>query len=389
MEKYIITRRGNGAVAALQEGSRITELHIEKDQPFQVGSIYIGKIQNIVKNLNAAFVDFGCGMNGYLALEKADTFFFTTRLREGKITIGDELLVQLAREPVKTKLPVLEGHINISGRFLVLVHGESGIVFSRKIKKSSFRKELKAHLEGQHLVPDNCAVIVRTNAADAEPGLIDQEAKVLKARYETMLEKAPYQKCFTRVWKEEHPFLSLIRDYPMDKELEIVTDILELYEEIQEKMPEVRLRFYEDEKLSLTALYSLNTVFEQALGSRVWLKSGGYLVLEPTEALTVIDVNTGKSIDKISKEQHLLRTNLEAAKEIALQLRLRNYCGIILVDFIDMEEETHTEQLLTCLKQELEKDRTKTSFVDMTKLNLAEITRKRIRRPLHEAVKDL
>lgn len=456
--KYIITRRGRGIVAALQEGCRITELHVEKDQSFQVGNIYIGKILNIVKNINAAFVDFGCGINGYLALEKAETFYFTTRLRPGQITIGDELLVQLAKEPIKTKLPVLDGNLNISGRFLVLVHGEKGIVFSRKIKKSAFQKELKAYLEAHNLIPDTCAVIVRTNAADAETEQIEQEARELKARYETMLEKAPYQKCFSRIWKEEHPFLSLIRDYPMDRDLEIVTDIRELYEEICEKIQGVQvikevselvkkikssktispqekycsdgsakrfhltenveltedadravghtgnstdrefhtepfsglyLRYYEDPKLSLTALYSLNTIFDQALGTRVWLKSGGYLVLEPTEALTVIDVNTGKSIDRISKEQHLLRTNLEAAREIAVQLRLRNYCGIILIDFIDMEEESHTEQLLNCLKQELAKDRTKTSFVDMTRLNLAEVTRKRIRRPLHEAVKDL
>jgi ribonuclease G len=176
----------------------------------------------------------------------------------------------------------------------------------------------------------------------------------------------------------------------MRSELQVVTDMKDFYQELCEKLPEIPARLYEDSRLSLTALYSLNTAFSHALDRRVWLKSGGYLILEPTEALTVIDVNTGKCIDKnISKKQHFLRTNLEAAREIALQLRLRNYSGIILVDFIDMEEKEHTDELLACFRQELSKDRVKATLVDMTRLNLAEVTRKRIYRPLHETVKGI
>ena len=377
-------------VAALKEQNRITELHVEKEKPFCVGDIYVGRVQSILKNINAAFVDFGCGMNGYLALDRSESFFYTRQARQGKTTCGDELLVQLEKEPVKTKLPVLNGRLNISGRFAVLVHGESGIVFSRKIRSRAFQDELRQAIVDKGLLPEHCALIIRTNAQDIEREQIYEEIRTLTDRYRKLLETAPYRTCFSCLYRGEHAFLQLIRDYPMSSDLHVVTDMREFYQELTEKLPEIPVRFYEDSRLSLTALYSLNTAFDQSLGRNVWLKSGGYLVLEPTEALTVIDVNTGKCTDKhISREQHFLRTDLEAAREIAVQLRLRNYSGIIIVDFIDLESEEHMEELMQCFRQELAKDRVKAALVDMTRLNLAEVTRKRIYRPLHEAVREL
>ncbi|MDD7390841.1 MAG: ribonuclease E/G [Lachnospiraceae bacterium] len=390
LSDLIVTRRENGMVAALKEENRITELHVEKEKPFRVGNIYVGRVQSIVKNINAAFVDFGCGMNGYLALDRSERFFYTKQARPGNTTCGDELLVQLEKEPVKTKLPVLNGCLNISGRFAVLVHGDSGIVFSRKIRSRTFQEEIRQQIEEKALLPENCALIIRTNAQDADREQIFEEAALLAQRYTELLSVAPYRTCFSCLYRGEHAFLELIRDYPMSSDLHVVTDVREFYQELTEKLPEIPARFYEDPQLSLTALYSLNTAFDQALGRVVWLKSGGYLVLEPTEALTVIDVNTGKCTDKhISREQHFLRTDLEAAREIALQLRLRNYSGIIIVDFIDLESKEHTEELMQCFRQELAKDRVKATLVDMTRLNLAEVTRKRVYRPLHEAVREL
>lgn len=390
LSELIVTRRGDGLVAALREQDRITELHVEKEKAFRVGNIYVGRVQSIVKNINAAFVDFGCGMNGYLALDRMEGFFFTRQARPGQTTCGDEVLVQLEKEPVKTKLPVLSGHLNFSGRYAVLVHGEAGIVFSRKIKKSAFQEEMRQQVLGRGLLPDHCAMIIRTNAQDVDAQEVFQEMGELKKHYEELVAVAPYRSCFSCLYQGEHAFLELIRDYPLGGELQVITDVEDFYRELQARLPQISSRFYEDRKLSLTALYSLNTAFDQALGKRVWLKSGGYLILEPTEALTVIDVNTGKCTDKnISRENHFLRTNLEAAREIALQLRLRNYSGIILVDFIDMEEKEHVEQLMQSFRQELAKDRIKATLVDMTRLNLAEVTRKRIYRPLHEAVREL
>lgn len=390
LAKLIITEYRKGLAAALQENGRITELHVEKEKPFRVGNLYVGRVQSILKNINAAFVDFGCGLNGYLPLEHQNDFFYTRQARKGLVTCGDELLVQVEKEPVKTKLPVLRGHFNLDGRYCVLIYGQSGISFSRKIRDKEFQKTLQEQIVSNNLLPKSCALIVRTNAQNGKLEDVFDEIETLKQRCETILATAPYRRCFSCLYQKEHAFLELIRDYPMEMELEVITDQKLFYQEIQERMPEIPVRLYEDPQLSLTALYSLKTAFEQALKKQIWLKSGGYLVLEPTEALTVIDVNTGKNTDKrYSKEQNFLRTNLEAAKEIALQLRLRNYSGIILVDFIDLESEQHTEELLRTFRQELAADRVKTVLVDMTKLHLAEVTRKRVYRPLQEAVKEL
>ena len=167
---------------------------------------------------------------------------------------------------------------------------------------------------------------------------------------------------------------------------------MELYKEVQSYLLEMqpedieKLRLYEDKLLPLHKLYSLENHLKNALHERVWLKSGAYLVIQPTEALTVIDVNTGKCISKKKDEQGYLRINLEAAKEVAKQIRLRNLSGIILVDFINLKEESSMEELLGFLQKELKKDPIVTTFVDVTKLQLVEITRKKIRKPLHETI---
>ena len=385
----IVTRKDQGRIAALIEENRITELHVEKDHKYLVGDIYIGKIQNILKNINAAFVDFGGGINGYLALEKEESFFYTKKARKDKVTIGDELIVQVEKEAVKTKLPVLTGNFHLNGRFLVLFHGQSGISISRKIKNAAFEKEAKKLIAENCKSLDGCGLILRTNAENADQEEIIKECDHIMNLYETLLRIAPFRAAFSCLKKGEHAFLSLGRDYPMSSDLKIVTDIEEFALSVTETFPEIPVRFYQDEKLSLTALYRISTALSEALGKKVWLKSGGYLIIEVTEALTVIDVNTGKAIDKLSKEENLYRTNREAAKEIALQLRLRNLSGIVIVDFIDLEDEEHTKALLSLFRSELHKDRTKTALVDMTALNLCEVTRKRIRRPLYEAIRDL
>lgn len=390
LSELIVTRMSGAMLAALKEGKRITELHLEREQSFQVGNIYIGKIQSIVKNIQAAFVDFGCGCNGYLPLDKVEHFFFTRQARAGRATCGDELLVQLEKEPVKTKLPVLTGIFNLGGRYAVWLYGETGVSFSRKIRGKEFEEMALSALEEEKIPSEKAALIVRTNAAQAPLADVVEEIKRLKKQGEELLRIAPYRSCFSCLYHKPHPFLERIRDYPIGQQLELVTDIPEFYEMVQQELGYDSIRLYEDTQLSLTALYSLETALEQALSKRVWLKSGGYLILEVTEALTVIDVNTGKNCDKKSnREQHFLHTNLEAAGEIALQLRLRNYSGMVLVDFIDMKEKEHTEELLQYFRQQLSADRVKTTLVDMTALNLAEVTRKRIYRPLHEAVREL
>ena len=178
-----------------------------------------------------------------------------------------------------------------------------------------------------------------------------------------------------------------MHDFYRQDTSEIVTDDPEIYDELKNAASaELPIRLYND-SYPLSALYNLETALDRALGKIVWLKSGGYLVIEPTEAMTVIDVNTGKNTDKKTPEDVYLKTNLEAASEIAFQLRLRNLSGIIIVDFIDMKEEEHNKELLQMFRQYLNQDPVKTTLVDMTALGLVEVTRKKIKQPLYEQMK--
>lgn len=407
--EIVITGYKSGLCLALLENGKTAELHTLDRSEVHVGSIYVGKVQNVVKNINAAFVDFGCGVNGYLPLEKADHFIFTSRSSAKRISTGDELIVQVEREAVKTKLPVLTGAISISGRYAVVLLADQGISISKKINDAGARSRLKAiaqeALETESVAEakpvieaepaaergavaddkSSIGLIVRTNAEEADEDAVRKELGFLIRQAVDIMKHAPYCTCFSCLYHCGHPFVSLIRDYPLIHSLKVVTDDREMYDLIHMELADVSLRFYEDDNLSLFSLYSLKTAFDRALSKRVWLKSGGYLVLEPTEALTVIDVNSGGNVNKMNKELLIYKTNMEAAKEIAAQLRLRNYSGIIIIDFIDMQDRGNAEQLYAFFRKELERDRIQTILVDVTRLSLAEVTRKRIRRPLHEA----
>ena len=205
-----------------------------------------------------------------------------------------------------------------------------------------------------------------------------------------MLSEAAYRTCFSQLYRSVPSYISDIRDLNSGLLQEIITDDSSICQQLQEYLacfqPEDhrKLTYYEDKMLPLGKLYSLESVMERAMNKRVWLKSGGYLVIEPTEALVVIDVNTGKFSEKKEIRATILKTNLEAAAEISRQLRLRNLSGIIIVDFIDMERDEDKRELLTRLEALTAKDPVKTTVVDMTRLNLVEITRKKVRRPLYE-----
>ncbi len=198
--------------------------------------------------------------------------------------------------------------------------------------------------------------------------------------------------CYSCLYKNLPAYITGIRDSYAGKLEEIITDCPDLYDQLKEylensqKEDAEKLKLYTDDLLSLGKLYSLENALSKALDKRVWLKSGGYLVIEPTEAMVVIDVNTGKYEGKKKLEETVLKINLEAAAEIARQLRLRNLSGIIMVDFIDMNQEAHKEALMDALRAAVAKDPVKTVVVEMTRLNLVEITRKKLRRPLYEQV---
>ena len=222
------------------------------------------------------------------------------------------------------------------------------------------------------------------------PEQIIAEIRALRARMEAVLSLAPMRTCFSLLEQAKPPHVQELLDMDVSRLECIVTDSAECFTQMERWMKEEqqeelsRLSFYSD-SLPLVKLYSLESVLKEALGKRVWLKSGGYLVIEPTEALTVVDVNTGKYTGKKNVEDTIFKINTEAAIETARQLRLRNLSGIIIVDFIDMASEENRERLLAILDGELKKDPIKTVLVEMTRLGLVEITRKKVRKPLYEA----
>jgi len=380
MSKLIITRLKGQILTALWDGNHMIQLQFDPDsrQP-QVGDIYLGRVQNYLKNIQAAFIEIQPDLIGYYSIPEG----------EKPPVPGDEILVQLTREAVKTKAAVLSAELSLPGRYVVLVSGEKRVSVSNKITDRERREWLK-----ELLLPycGDWGYIVRTNSGQVSDEEIISEAGKLAALYQELMQIGKHRICFSRLYAGDTAYLTAIRDIAAADLTDIVTDQEDLHASIQaflnQYQPEDggKLSLYADPLLPLGKLYGLETVIEQALNRRVWLKSGGYLVIEPTETLTVIDVNTGKYNGRKKMEDTFFKINREAAQEIAAQLRLRNLSGIILVDFIDMAEEEHTNQLLAELEAAVNRDPVKTVLVDRTKLNLVELTRKKVRKPLYEQV---
>ncbi|NLZ81861.1 MAG: ribonuclease E/G [Clostridiales bacterium] len=353
-----------------------------------LGNIYIGKVDNIVPSINAAFISFGNEQIGYYSLEENHKHNIINSKKSGKLMIGDQLLIQVSKENVKSKAPVVTSKISLTGKYSVLTVGNTHMSFSGKINKKTWKKELAKISE--NLLTDEFGFIIRTNAAMAEFDLILDEMKALIKEYNRLKTEAKYRSCFSLIYKAPSTYLTNIRDvYTKDLE-EILTDDETLYSEIKEYLTKyqpmdlTKLKLYEDKLWPLSKVYSIETVLEKALMKQVWLKSGGYLVIEQTEAFVVIDVNTGKFAGNKNQQDTIIKINLEAAKEIARQLRLRNLSGIIVVDFIDMASNENKELLMSKFATFLSKDPIKTVLVGMSKLNLVELTRKKVKKPLYE-----
>lgn len=388
MQKYIITNYKNLTMAALYEDNRMIEINGANQVKTQLlGNIYIGRIENIVPNINAAFVKITEDQVCYLSLEDCKRPIFIKKLSEKKISAGDELLVQVTKEAAKTKGPTVSTNLNLPGKYAVLTTGNLAAGISAKIQEPG-RTSLKELITP--FISDSYGFVIRTNAQNCTTEQLLAEIQTLIQRYEKITSFCFHKYPFSLLYQEEPFYLKLLRDGYVEKYNEIITDDPVLYEEIKsflgENQPEdsEKLRFYQDEMFSLQKLYRFEHEIEEACSEKVWLKSGGYLIIQATEAMTVIDVNTGKYIGKKKQSETYLKTNLEAAKETARQLRLRNLSGIIIVDFINMKEEANLQLLLKEFTEYLKADPIQTNIVDITKLQLVEITRKKNRSPLHE-----
>ena len=395
MNKLIMTEWKGDVLTAQWTDGQIVRLSLDgRTSPSLLNRIYVGKVKNIVKNIGAAFIEFDGGMTGYYSLTENKEHLLTGEEFPTRrpLRVGDELVVQVERDAVKTKAPVLTGKISLAGRYAVLTRGREGMAFSAKITDKAWKGSLRTELEPE--IPAGCSLIVRTNAYGADISVLREEIRSLSGQLEALLAEARYRVCGSRLDDSLPSYVAALRDSRMEELEEIVTDIPEIYGELEAYLKErqpgelAKLRLYEDRLLPLAKLYSLDTVMERALSRQVWLKSGGYLVIEPTEALTVIDVNSGKYSGRKNAADTIRLINREAAEEIGRQMILRNLSGIILVDFIDMEDEGDREELVEWMRDICRRDPVRTTVVDLTALNLMEITRKKLKKPLHEILRE-
>ena len=373
-------------LAAAFDEKRMTQIQVEAVSKSSIlGNIYIGRVENIAQNIQAAFVDIAKGVSCFLPLEEAKNAVFTKKNGKKDLCIGDELLVEVTREKQKNKPASVSANLNFSGKYLILTTGNHLLGISKKLHATE-RERLQALLKDQ--ITDTFGIVVRTAAKDASDEEILKELEMLTKQCHACLQGAMHRTAFTRL-REAPPFyLQFLKNRNLTEVQKITTDIPSVHEvllqHLQDTKEAEKLHLYTDTQVSLFALYSLTHELERALHRQVWLPSGAYLVIDPTEALTVIDVNSGKNIKKKSREELVFSVNVEAAHEIARQLILRNISGICISDFIDMKEKEHREELMHILRMDLKKDKVPATLVDITRLGLVELTRKKVQKSLKE-----
>ena len=410
----LIVERNEQILTLLYQEQRLIQIKVHEGRGVEtsslpLGAIYIGKVKNVVATIDAAFVEVSNGSMGFLPMKHAKNPIILNRKYDGRILAGDEILVQIEKEGIKTKDPGLTCNLSFSGKYCVLTTGKLGIGFSSKLDnktKMIWKQKLEEWEMTDILQKEKVGMVVRTNVSGLnidniaskregakEVGetaelLFKEEIESLFHQKNSVLDKVSYRTCFSCLFQPMEGYLNDIRDAYEDSFDKIITNKPEIYERIREVFPDMEnVEFYQDSKISLEKLYSVETRIQEALEERVWLKSGAYLIIQQTEALTVIDVNSGKIQKKNPKDDIYFEINKEAAKEIALQLKLRNLSGIVIIDFISQNKEEQNQELLSYLSNLVRKDAVKTNVIDMTPLGLVEVTRKKINKSLKEQLK--
>lgn len=337
-----------------------------------VGNIYVGYVKDIVKNLNAAFVEIDGESKGFLSLKNYPH----------KIKQGDKILVQVAGDKVKTKDYLLTWKLNISVGSVILTVGNNNFSISKKIDDSLLREQYKNSFS--HFCTDEYGFILRTNAQSKDLKNLENNINEAIEIYNQTVNKFNFLKAKTLVYKKDKQ-LEVLEDFVLKKDGMVITDVEQIYESL--KAADICASFNDEKKINLINKYSLEKHLKNSLNRHVWLKSGGYLIIEHTEAMTVIDVNTGKADFKSNRDKTIQKINEEAAKEISRQLQIRNISGTIIVDFIGSDE-LKNGNLIAVMRQEVKKDYVSCSVVDITKLGLMELTRKKKEKSLEEIVNE-
>ncbi|OGP58918.1 MAG: ribonuclease G [Deltaproteobacteria bacterium RBG_13_49_15] len=403
-------------VALLEEGT-IAELFIERMDDSEItGNVYKGKVQRVLPGMQAAFVDIGINQAAFIYVNdvlgnhvreferlfdqnadaKGDSDYeekpspfpdFNDGIEhiEDLLTEGQEILVQMVKSPLGTKGARVTSRISLPGKFLVLMPTSSHIGVSRRIEDEAERNRLKSIVES--IRRDNQGYIVRTAAEGIGEEKLANEMVFLKKLWDNIQKKLKTSSAPSLLHQELNVILRAVRDLMTHEVESLVIDNRSAYESVlsflEILMPGLKsaVEPYEGVEPIFDA-YNLEGDISRALKRKVWLKSGGYIVIEQTEALVAIDVNTGRYVGKHNPEETILKTNLEAVKEIAYQIRLRDIGGIIIIDFIDMEKKSHQEKVFNAFQEALKKDRSKTHILPISELGLVQMTRKRTRKSL-------
>ena len=403
-------------LAALVRQDRLVAVHtFSRELQSRIGAVYLGKVKKIVKNLNACFVEIAGQEQCFLHMGQVEASpFLTNRAYDGRLLEGDEVLVQIQQEAIKTKQAAVTTGITLQGEYFVFAAGAAKVGISKKLRES--RKEFLRQFLVRRQITDpegalvqeeglpSFGLVVRTQAGllleqegQSWEDILYQEYVRLRRQFTSIFLQGRHRTCYSCLHEAGSALEEALKPFLTGEYEEVVTDLPFIYEELLQLQEQRRfsldqknIRLYQDPDFSLDKLYSLGTRLEEAMGKMVWLKSGANLVVEQTESLTAIDVNTGKCTKLPGTSVHssstdtLRQVNLEAAGEVARQLRLRNLSGIIIVDFINPATLAQEEELLQKLRELTREDPVTVKIVDITPLGLVEITRKKVYPSLRE-----
>lgn len=403
--KYIITDINNKIFCCIYTSDNTCHYLKPLDSGSIVGNIYVGRVENVVKNINAAFIEIEDKQKCYYSIPDNKTPIFFNEKNNPAICQGDRILVKVTTEPLKTKPAKVSSKIELTGNYSVVSNDVKGVHVSKKIKSDEAVTEIKKCVtdilvqKQQEAVEKTgydylgrFGIILRSGCVNADINDIIKDVNALCDEYTDMLRKAVFSKFYTLVHKDRPEYIEEIVHLSGKDSVEVITDIPDIYNELQTFLPHsdnISVRMYEDKLWPLHKLYSVEKEIDTALSKKVWLKSGGYLIIEQTEALSVIDVNSGKNVSKAKSMEAIaasaLKTNLEAADKLCQQIKVRNLSGIIIVDFINMNQE-NSDILMEHLKSLAKRDIVNTTIVDITRLGLVEITRKKTGKSLSESL---
>jgi ribonuclease G len=437
-KEIVINAAANETRIAITEDGRLAELFVETaNKEKMVGDIYFGKIAKVMPGIRAAFIDLGLGQDGFLHFSDIGSRFeeYNTLIeddeddeeengehpngqgngengtavaeprhhgrqrhtppqpeappkpssRDVKLEKGQEIIVQIIKEPVGKKGVRVTSEVSLAGRFLVLLPFDNKVGISKKI--TNFKEKRRLRRIAQGILPEGFGTIIRTVAEGKEESSIKNDLEDLIATWREIEKTVKAEKPPCLLYKDLATTSSVIRDLFSNDVSRVIIDSKKLHREIcsyiKYTSPQLldKIEWHKD-RTPIFDAYGVEKEIETTLARKVWMKSGGYIIIEPTEAMVVIDVNSGRYAPKKEQEQNSLRTDLEAAREITRQLRLRDIGGIIVCDFIDLEDEKNKKKVYEELKKEFRKDRAKVTVLPMTEFGLVQITRQRIRQSI-------